>query len=592
MKIFTQAFQAVSHNLPSSSAFLASCHCIFSSSIIPEILSNEDLSRKLIMAHEDDHSAMKLLKMFALSDTMQFGSMMFCSGEDHHLQEFDSEILSPLLTTKRYFSSTLQRCTIHSTTLSQAIVNILTHLSQVRSLKYLHLKFDKSGDTPSITISCLKLLKTFPHLETLKIDSDRLVISDEELQEFVSSSPTTMNSVRELEIAGLRNDLPTFLKVFPNLRSLKEELVRGTTDLNALVSTVGPNLTRLELSHSDCENFEALGSLTELQTLRLIFIRCSIPTLQFLQPLQHNLADLYFNGTSVDSPTEFRHLANLHLLRKLRITNKNFDDSCLENLANLTLLEDLHFQSTSITPKGLHHLQGLCNLRSLDFFFCKIGSTSSESPSSELDQLLSSPSFAPSLRNLGLNKCNLVDRDLKSIGRFKNSLEVLLVTGNKEITNEGVSYLKDLVNLKRLEMSSCEKVTDLSFLSNSKKLEHLILDRMKSVDAESFRVFCCGDDEKENSFPNLKELWLEDLQEVNDEVFEHFCSNENLQHCLRILQLDSLPKVTGNIFSMHISKLKGLQRLTADGVNDEFDGEEKVKELMLNGSLKNLEEDE
>ena len=152
MKIFTQAFQAISNDLPSSTAFLASCHCILSSSIIPEILSNEDLSRELIMTEDVHSSPMKLLKVFVLSDTMQFGSMMFCPGAN--LQEFESEILTPLLKTKRYFSSTLQRCTIHSTTLSQSIVNILTHLSQVRSLKYLQLKFDKSGDAPSITISC------------------------------------------------------------------------------------------------------------------------------------------------------------------------------------------------------------------------------------------------------------------------------------------------------------------------------------------------------------------------------------------------------------------------------------------------------
>ena len=100
MKIFTQAFKHLTHNLPQATAFLASRHCIFSSSVIPEFLSEDSHeSRHLLLYNREDY--MNILRIFILSDTMQFSSTMMIPNSDD--SNFTEEILLPLLRTKNIF---------------------------------------------------------------------------------------------------------------------------------------------------------------------------------------------------------------------------------------------------------------------------------------------------------------------------------------------------------------------------------------------------------------------------------------------------------------------------------------------------------
>merc|ERR1712167_463486 len=83
MKILTQAFQVISDMrdveggepsnilLPQAIAFLVSRHCIFHSSVIPELLIDQEVIQRF---SNDFGMPLPLFKLFNLSDTMQFAS--------------------------------------------------------------------------------------------------------------------------------------------------------------------------------------------------------------------------------------------------------------------------------------------------------------------------------------------------------------------------------------------------------------------------------------------------------------------------------------------------------------------------------------
>ena len=66
------------------------------------------------------------------------------------------------------------------------------------------------------------------------------------------------------------------------------------------------------------------------------------------------------------------------------------------------------------------------------------------------------------LRVLNLCNCNLVDDDLNGIGALKNTLEVLQLEGNDNLTNEALVHCKGLVMMKSLKLRSCSGINDLS----------------------------------------------------------------------------------------------------------------------------------
>ena len=131
MLIITQALQFVPRT--SAVARVLSCRrCIFSSSIIPQILSDENLCIRFLVGEKP----WRWLKIFVLCDTMQFASFMFISASIDFI-DYLVDVLLPLLLRRRYFQTTLRSCVVQRADNKHAeyVMKALCNIPSLSSLK-------------------------------------------------------------------------------------------------------------------------------------------------------------------------------------------------------------------------------------------------------------------------------------------------------------------------------------------------------------------------------------------------------------------------------------------------------------------------
>ena len=254
MRIFTRAFQLLSQSAPATAAaFITSRRCIFSSSVIPEFLSDEHSSIELIGGEKNGHV---WVFIFVLSDTMQFASFLYVPQLGSSImKQYHERVLKHLLHNMKYFSSTLQRCVVLGE--ASPTPEFIRDLSTIRTLRELKLATCHSIDTLRELITSFSS-SSHCNLETLSIKT-AFHLKEGEIIELCSFSSQQqqqlrlLHTVRNLELQQFFAP-HRFAQLFPNLTSLTIGPVIRVRGIGTLALDVEaalkncPNLTHLDLA--------------------------------------------------------------------------------------------------------------------------------------------------------------------------------------------------------------------------------------------------------------------------------------------------------------------------------------------------------
>ncbi len=194
-------------------------------------------------------------------------------------------------------------------------------------------------------------------------------------------------------------------------------------------------------------------------------------------------------------------LADLPGLRQLAVYGMPITDDGLRTLACLRKMESLWFESNQITDDGLEYLSSLTELKSLGVVSNQVtgeGLRPLVAPGKLESLFLQSDSISPrgmeavahfaNLGRLSLYSDGLTDECLKPLSGLKG-LTNLTITGRSlhtdappGVTDEGLTYIAQLTNLKGLRISS-PGITDagLAHLAALRKLKGLNIVHGQSV---------------------------------------------------------------------------------------------------------------
>jgi len=569
----TSVLPFLAHDHASAVAFLTCRHHNFHASIIPEFLSDEERVRNFCEARQqnqleaDEQRAFKnLYNLFVQTPLMQFSPSLIVSHKD-----CADLILKPLLKTK-YFTRSLQRCTFGLKV--EVTDDLLQGLSKVQSLTKLDL-----GNAAVENAHLEIILNSFPSLEILTIENaDDL--DPETAINVASPQPAAMKTLRSLIMREMEPLFAArFVPHFSYLTKLKLSSSNMFLEIDLLsLSSFLPLLTDLSLTYFFLENTESLKNLVHLSSLE--FIMCCIPDLSFLAQ-ENSLPEL--RTLCIDdcgellTSSEFASLTHAPNLHDLAVNSKKFDNDCLNYLDKMVHLRKLDLSQSKITGDGQSLqalMQNLFQLEELNVSCCEIGNRAAIAESFY--------SSASQLRVFDLRDCNLIDDDLNGISALKNTLEVLDLGSNSELTNAALVHCKDLVKLNSLNLCSCIGVDNLSALRGCLNLEKLSVWDCEGLTDDSFRVFS----EEQNSFPNLRILNLSYCKKLTEKVFEHLSNNNHLVHQLKELNVMGMGKILASSATArnNLCQLQGLRIL--EGILFSISKSQKV-ELMQ--GLKNLE---
>lgn len=168
---------------------------------------------------------------------------------------------------------------------------------------------------------------------------------------------------------------------------------------------------------------------------------------------------------------EAAHLAGLHQLASVELSNRPVGDATLEKLAGCSTLQELYLDHTKVTDAGLKHLQKLKNLEVLALNDTSITSAG-----------LSSLSGLSQLRVLNLSNCAVTDDGLKHLSKLAN-LDTLALPSTK-VTSAGLVHLKPLARLRVLNLNQ-DQIDDagLTHLMDHSELRMLYLKKTKVTSA-------------------------------------------------------------------------------------------------------------
>jgi len=229
---------------------------------------------------------------------------------------------------------------------------------------------------------------------------------------------------------------------------------RGTKiDGDMLRHLVGlPKLRSVRLNDTGMKDagLQHLGAVTTLQNVDLRGCAISNDGLAWLKPLK-NLKALRLSG---------------------RDGKTTVNDAGLESLAEMTKLKALAADFLPISGDGLMHLKKCRNLEELYL----AGTLVDDAGCERFTQF-------PKLKKLRLSGTQVTSAGLPSIGSA-SSLEDLDLSESSQLQDDGLTHLKALSNLKRLNLWSVG-VTDVGVaeLAGLTQLEWLNLDNTKLTDA-------------------------------------------------------------------------------------------------------------
>lgn len=335
-----------------------------------------------------------------------------------------------------------------------------------------------------------------------------------------------------------------------------DNLITNMSFLNGL-----DNLVHLELENmGDLINTKYIGWLTQLETLNLR--GSNLSSHSFVKKLK-NLTLLSIDG-NIESSIDW--LYNMRKITNLSLANFAIDDEALNRIAELPLLERLSLTRASITrftemPNlEFLHLSNCDNLTDYsELLNCnnlvKVVIEGNNIPENILFYLrrlkiielypneMSFYDYSPLINNqvvelLHVNGAIITDEDMQIISTISNleilgivtghgesfgdvemshllrltKLEILNISYNDLITDEGVEQLSQLPNLKELDISHCDNITAEIFyiLATFPKLTKVTLPTFNEEDTQPLRV----------AKPNIVIIMIDRLREFVPEVQE------------------------------------------------------------------------
>jgi Leucine-rich repeat (LRR) protein len=138
------------------------------------------------------------------------------------------------------------------------------------------------------------------------------------------------------------------------------------------------------------------------------------------------------------------HLAHLHELLAVRLADAQASDRSLLTLAQLRSLEELSLDGANISDRGLACLSDNVRLRGLSV---------RRSRGSITDVSMESLSNLVNLEELLLSDTKVTSAGLKRLAHL-SKLRVLWLTGNADVTDEGICYLASVAHLEDLRLGN------------------------------------------------------------------------------------------------------------------------------------------
>ena len=237
-------------------------------------------------------------------------------------------------------------------------------------------------------------------------------------------------------------------------------------------------------------NYKPIGdidlvNLTGLTELRTLDLTDSLITGDGLSHLRQSkkLESLVLQNSGKCTSQAMPYVAMFRELKHLNLSATATKGRGLEHLAGLTKLESLNLLGVPLSSKSVVHLANLDRLQELVLSRTGIDSRGIRS----LNKLLR-------LERLDLNSVEIVDMDLQIVGTFVG-LRDLSIGGSENLSDQGLSYLKSLPALERLDLSE-SRFTDqgLMQLTGLKMLKEIEATNSQITDAgiERFRQLQAG----------------------------------------------------------------------------------------------------
>lgn len=154
-----------------------------------------------------------------------------------------------------------------------------------------------------------------------------------------------------------------------------------------------------------------------------------------------DLVFLNFSSAPTFKSDGFSAMENLTGLKAINLKHTLFNNAALLSLEKMVNLRYANFNDTRVHGDGLAKLPILPNLNAMDV-----------SNNSGMLPFCRTLSELKNLYELQMQHCQLDDVAAKDISQCQ-SLRVLCISQNKDITDAGVSYLKELKNLAWLDLS-------------------------------------------------------------------------------------------------------------------------------------------
>jgi len=182
--------------------------------------------------------------------------------------------------------------------------------------------------------------------------------------------------------------------------------------------------------------------------------------------------------------------SKLSWIKMLKIDNGNkyiTDITPIKGLSKLISLEINELNASQNSPIDLLLLEKLTNLKELDFTNTKITNTPALIVLQQIEKInftnsavadLSFLESMPLITELILDGTNHTFVDYTPLTSLKK-LKTLSIQENSQATNANVQILEKLIGLKEINISKCDKITNISFLSGAKNLKELYAENCK-----------------------------------------------------------------------------------------------------------------
>ncbi|MBN1974168.1 MAG: hypothetical protein JW787_11050 [Sedimentisphaerales bacterium] len=324
----------------------------------------------------------------------------------------------------------------------------------------------------------------------------------------------TLSNLKSLEYLTLSGDITDeSLEVISQLRTLKGLYLYNPNLIDNRLTDKGlaylASLSSLEELRVDSNQFTNAGlahvaKLTSLRYLMLYGKNFTDAGMEYLKDSQ-SLRILHVGLLSLTDEA-LAHIAEIPNLEAINLhRSENITDDGIAALAKLKSLKKLDIGSSKVTDTGLSYLQACKNLDYLTL-----------PPQGISDVGLTYLGQLSNLKHLDVSRVHFVDPKMDSGYYTDNGVAELskcklleeLTIGSIGMTDEGMSHIAELTNLKWLGLFGCSNVTNkgIEKLKTLKSLQYL------SIYESNITI---GGLSSLNELSNLTDLQLQNVQQDN-----------------------------------------------------------------------------